>query len=224
MSKFLTIAIGIGIVIAAVGTFVADDIIRIVQEFRQPPEDECGPRPLDAQIVSDEEFEVALKNSIAVFKGQSTSQLLDAFPSEARNAQMAAFMACKAFQQGLITNNDEHIEFLKTMQGFFDTGRFPERMRHEGSLLNLREFLDKDPGQSWTLTIPRELENFYVTNKVASNPTELMQKICNSNPCLVCSGVNTIREGGVVSISLRPDHALADHQDAGDNYKSCEAS
>lgn len=184
-------------------------------------DDSCGPRPSDAVFLSEQDFELSLGKSIGAFTGRSSPKVLDSFPKEARNAQMAAFMACKAGEQKLITNAAELQSYLETMKSFFETGRFPDRMQHEGALRNLREFVANDPGQSWTLKLSEDVEQIYVPNTTGGSPLELMRKICASIACVSCEGVENIPSDGVVSIRSLDVATFVEKTIDGVAYKEC---
>ncbi len=186
-----------------------------------PTTDECGAIPANAAVLTDQDVELALGDSVAVFKGDSRPEILDSFPSEARNAQMAAYMACKASSQGLINNADELTAYLDAMRVFFETDRFPQRMSHEGPLGALADHVRMDPGQAWSLQIPPDLENFYLPESTGANPTEFMQKVCSASSCLLCSGINEIQSGGVLRIELAEGSTLMDRTVDGVVRKVC---
>lgn len=221
MNGALAWMIGVAVLIAAIGTFLGDDIVRIVQAITQEEDGECGPRPANAQVVSDRNFDLSLENSVAVFRGRSSPRLMDSFPKEARSSQMASFMACQVAKQGLITNNDELNEYLRTIQGFFETGRFPEKMSHEGTLKQLRDFVAKDPGQDWSIILSDDISELFVRSIAGATPTELIQKICSSNPCLECEGVSEISSGGTLRILSRDGVSLDQRDVEGVVVKVC---
>ncbi|NVO56904.1 hypothetical protein HW561_14005 [Rhodobacteraceae bacterium B1Z28] len=187
----------------------------------EPPEDSCGARPADAVIATDKEFEVALKDAVAVFSGKSSARVLDSFPEAARNAQMAGYMACKAGEQSLINDNEELNEFLEVMLKFFDTGSFPNRMRLAGPLSDLQTLLRRDPGQSWSLQLSQGVDNLFVDDTVGSSAADLMQKICGANACLSCTGIDQIADDGIMSIGLAEGHQLTQRDVNGVQYNMC---
>ena len=186
-----------------------------------PTTDECGAIPANAAVLTDQDIELALGESVAVFKGESRPEILDGFPKEARNAQMAAYMACKAASQGLITNAEELTAYLEAMKVFFETDRFPKRMSHEGPLTALADHVRKDPGQSWSLQVQAGLENFYLPEATGATPTEFMQKACSVSPCLLCTGLDDIDSGGIVRIELTEGSTLVDRTIDGVVRKVC---
>ena len=209
----------VGVVLVALGFVFAPTLTALI--FRSET-DGCGVRPQNAYYAADQKLELALRKTVAVFKGESSVKVLDAFPPEARNVHMVGYMACKAGEQGLLKDADDLIRYTESLKGFFQKGDFTSSIRHFGPLKALAKFVRKDPGLSLTLHVMPEVQNVYIDETLGADFRGLMRKNCDAQACLACRETEHDGTLTAVTVSLTTGDVLVERSVDGAMYKACK--
>lgn len=150
----------------------------------------CVPPP-NPFFASAANVEVALTESIKVFKAQASPSVLDVIPKDARGLEMIGFLSCRAREQGLIKSAQELFEYTELL-GRLQAGKTIEPfVRHLGSLDLLEKHLRTTPADSFSLLLsdPRGvLVRFDVDELAARDWPSWFRKFCTRySNCLACS-------------------------------------
>ena len=212
-----------GLIIAAIVVVICLIVFILVTRTKvsSPPDDECGspPGPFYGSAVN---VDIALKKTLAVFKGSAEPKVIDVIPSEARTLEMIGYLSCKAQKSGLISTNEELREYTALLGDIARGNPIKHYVRHFGTLLSLQNHLRKSQEVNFSLVLDSStpsLQEFWVDEISAKTWPIWFQKMCSQySTCLECepSGKNIKTQ-----LSIRGTSNLKEIKIEGATYFGC---
>lgn len=168
-------------VIAALAGIGGLSYITKIQPVPTPEPGVACPSPPSPVQGNEAKIDLALTETIAVFRGEANPKVMDVFPKEARNLQMIEHLTCKAAQRGLISNTEELLAYTERLESIILGKTLPKTVQHEGTLGALKLFLPESKETDLILTFApgsEDLARFEIGTISAPTWRKLMDKMC----------------------------------------------
>jgi len=181
----------LGLILGAIVVVVCLIVFAIFFRVKvyQAPGDECG-RPPGPFYGSAANVDVALKKTLAVFRGEAEPKVIDVIPPDARTLEMIGYLSCKAQKAGLISTNEELRNYTALLGDIARGNPIKPHVRHFGTLLSLQNHLSKSSEADFTLVLDPatpSLKDFWVEEIRAKTWPRWFQKMCSRySSCIEC--------------------------------------